>query len=198
MVIKIISAVFVGIIAGVLFLDQGFAQMIPDAMTIGLCILLFFVGIDMGSNKDVFSQIKQMGFKVLGIPFVVTVMSLLGGILAGKIMGYTVGESGVIAGGLGWYTLSAVIVAPYSAQMSAMAFLANVTREIFAIISIPLIAKYIGKLESLGPTGAAGMDTLLPVVSKVTCPSTAVICFINGFILTIMVTIIVPFFLPLM
>lgn len=198
MVIKIIAAVVAGIISGIFFLGPDFALSIPNAMTIGLCVLLFFVGIDIGSNKDVFKQIKQMGFKVLGIPIVVTIMSLAGGILAGKLMGYSLGESGVIAGGMGWYTLSAVIVAPYSAEISAMAFLANVTREIFAIITIPLIAKYIGKLEALGPTGAAGMDTLLPVVSKVTCPSTTIICFINGFVLTIMVTVVVPFFLPLM
>ncbi|MGL5439216.1 MAG: lysine exporter LysO family protein [Filifactoraceae bacterium] len=198
MIIKIIISVVLGIISGIFFLDPSFALVIPKAMNIGLCALLFFVGMDIGNNKGVFKQIRQMGFKVLGIPLVVTIMTLIGGILAGSLMGYSFGESGVIAGGMGWYSLSAVLVAPYSAKISAMAFLANVTREIFAIITIPIIAKYIGKLEAIGPTGAAGMDTLLPIVSKSTCPSTAIVCFINGFVLTVIVTILVPFFISLM
>lgn len=198
MIIKIIAAVVIGILCGYLGLNETYASSIQNCMTIGLCALLFFVGIDIGRTKGIFDQIKQLGFKVLGIPAIVAVMSLLGGIIAGKILGYNIGQSGVVAGGLGWYTLSAVIIAPYSAEMSALAFLANVTRELFAIITIPIIAKYIGKIEALAPTGATGMDTLLPVVSKAAGPSMAIVCFLNGFILTVLVPIIVPLFIPLM
>ena len=48
-----------------------------------------------------------------------------------------------------------------------MAFLSNVMREIFAIITIPIVAKYVGYVECASLPGAAAMDTYLATMGMV-------------------------------
>ncbi len=68
-----------GIGAGV-FVGSGIDAGIMEKMSsLLLLLLLFSVGIDMGLNKQVFRQIKKLGFKILLIPIGVALGSLLGG-----------------------------------------------------------------------------------------------------------------------
>lgn len=192
---KILLSVTAGIIFGLFFMPPGLEPYLGTILDFGLCALLLFVGIDLGKNKDVFKGIKELGPAVIAIPFIIAFGSIFGAIIVGNFMGFAWNESAAIASGFGWYSLAPVIIAPYSAELSAIAFLSNVTREVVAIVSIPMIAKHIGHLESIAPAGAAAMDTLLPVVSKSTNPKTAIICFISGATLSILVPILVPFFI---
>jgi uncharacterized membrane protein YbjE (DUF340 family) len=125
----------------------------------------------------------------------VAVGSLIGAFIIGAILGYPLHESGAIGSGLGWYTLSSIIIAPYSAELSVLAFLTNVVREIIAIMMIPLVAKYVGFYEAIAPAGATAMDTTLPIVSRNTNSETAVLSFSTGLILSTLVPILVPLFL---
>lgn len=194
---KILLSVTAGIIFGMFIMPEAFEPYLGTVLDFGLCALLLFVGIDLGKNKDVFKGIKEMGPQVIAIPFVIAFGSIFGAVLVGSFMGYSWNESAAVASGFGWYSLAPVIISPYSAELSAVAFLSNVTREVVAIVSIPMIAKYLGNLEAIAPAGAAAMDTLLPVVSKSTNPKTAIICFISGATLSILVPILVPFFIGL-
>ncbi len=194
---KILAAVLLGAITGFFIVPEGFLQYIGTIMDFGLCALLFFVGIDLGKNKEVFIQIKELGLSIIALPFIVATGSIFGAVLVGMFLGYAPNESAAIGSGFAWYTLAPIIIAPYSAEISAVAFLANVTREVCAILIIPVVAQKIGFMEAVSTTGAAGMDTLLPVVSKATDPKTAIICFVNGVVLTMLVPILVSFFIQL-
>lgn len=194
---KILLAVGLGILAGLLIIPETFLAHVGTVMDVGLCALLFFVGIDLGKNKEVFSQIKELGVKIMALPFIIATGSIIGGIIVGSFMGFAPNESAAVASGFAWYSLAPVIIAPYSAEISAIAFLSNVTREVAAVILIPIIAQKVGFFEAIAPTGAAGMDTLLPVVSKATDSKTAIICFVNGAILSMLVPILVPFLIQL-
>ena len=55
---KILLSVTLGMILG-LFLPESFGVINDYLMDIGLCALLFFVGIDLGRSNDVFVQIKE-------------------------------------------------------------------------------------------------------------------------------------------
>ncbi|MGB5823371.1 MAG: lysine exporter LysO family protein [Proteocatella sp.] len=194
---KILAAVLLGAITGFFIVPESFLQYIGTIMDFGLCALLFFVGIDLGKNKEVFIQIRELGVGIIALPFIVAIGSIFGAVLVGVFLGYAPNESAAIGSGFAWYTLAPIIIAPYSAEISAVAFLANVTREVCAILIIPVVAQKIGFMEAVSTTGAAGMDTLLPVVSKATDPKTAVICFVNGVVLTMLVPILVSFFIQL-
>ncbi len=193
---KILISVTAGIILG-LFLPESFGVVNDYLLDIGLCALLFFVGIDLGRSNDIVSQIKNLGLKALLIPLAIAVGSILAGIGLGLLMGYRWNEGAAVASGFAWYSLAPLIIAPYSAELGAVAFLSNVTRELLTVVSIPFIAKHIGYFEAIGPTGAAGMDTMLPIVSAETDSATALVCFVSGVVLTFMVPFLVSFFISL-
>ena len=145
---KILAAVITGALLGYFVVPEEFLQYIGTIMDIGLCALLFFVGIDLGKNKEVFVQIRELGMGIVALPFVVAAGSIFGAILVGIFAGYAPNESAAIGSGFAWYTLAPIIIAPYSAEISAVAFLSNVTREVTAILMIPFIAQKIGYLKS--------------------------------------------------
>lgn len=189
---RIILAVLGGILLGYYFPPEFILSNSDIVIDIGLCLLLFFVGIDIGKNKEVLYKIKEMGFKILLVPLMIILGSILGSILAGLIIDLPVNEAGAVGAGLGWYTLSSMMLTNYSSELSTLAFLTNVVREIIGFLIIPLVAKHIGYLESIAPAGATAMDTSLPLISKSTDSKTAIISFITGMILSTSVPILVP------
>ncbi len=197
MTIKILLSVGLGILSGLFVFPTNMTDYIEMFISIGLCILLFFVGIDIGRQKNIINKIKEMGLKVILVPLMVAVGSIVGSMVGGIILGMPINEAGAIGAGFGWYSLSAIELAKHSAELGTLAFITNVCREIIAIITIPLVAKYIGKLESIAPGGATSMDTTLPIVSNSTDGNTAVISFITGVSLSLSVPILVPLFMML-
>lgn len=197
MSLKILLAVISGMGLGYFFLPSSINSSTDIIIDIGLMLLLFFVGIDIGKHKDVFEKLKKLGFKILLIPIVIIVGSVLGSMIAGLFIGMPFNEAGAVGSGLGWYTLAPMMLSSYSTELSALAFLANVIREIIALITIPLIAKYIGLFETIAPGGAATMDTCLPIISASTDSETTIVAFISGVICTMAVPIILPIILNL-
>ena len=94
--------------------------------------------------------------------------------------------------GFGWYSLAPMLLADYSPSVSAVAFLSNVMREVFAIVLIPILARRVGYLECVGVAGATAMDTVLPVVVRATDERIAIYSFVSGVVLSFAVPVVVP------
>lgn len=197
MTVYIVVAVVIGMIAGHFLIPDTWISSSDFIIDIGLCILLFFVGLDIGKQKTAFQELKELGAGIIFLPVLIAMGSIFGGVVAGLIIGIPINESGAVSAGFGWWTLSAVILAGHSSELSAMAFMSNVLRELIAIITIPFISKYVGDLESIAPSGATAMDTTLPIISNCTNSRTAVVAFISGVILSTFVPILVPFLIGL-
>jgi len=197
MTAKILLVLFAGIGTGIFLLEPEFMAKTDILLDIGLCLLLFFVGIDIGSNKKAFIHLKKIGFKLLLIPISAAMGSILGGMMISVFIGMNIFEGGAVGAGFGWYSLSAILIAPYSSELSTIAFLTNVFREILAIIFIPITAKYIGYFETIALGGATAMDTTLPIITRNTNSETAVVSFVSGLLMSIFVPILVPLFIAL-
>ena len=197
MSLKILLSVLIGVGVGHYLLPLTFFSYTDIIIDIGLCILLFFVGIDIGRQKNVLSSIKTLGLKILFVPFGIIVGGVLGGVFAGVILNMPLKEAGAIGSGLGWYSLSSMMLINYSTELSTLAFLSNVIREIIGLILVPVVAKHIGYIESVSVCGATAMDTALPVISRATDSQTSIIAFISGVISTISVPIVLPIILTL-
>lgn len=190
--VKILLSVAIGIFTGYYIFPSNFLQYTDIVIDVGLCALLFFIGIDIGKQKSIFNNIKIMGFRILLVPFGIIFGGILGGIISGILLNLPLNEAGAVGSGLGWYTLSSMMLTNYSAELGALAFLSNVIREILAMILVPFVAKYIGQIESISICGATAMDSALPVISNVTNPETTIIAFVSGVISTISVPLILP------
>ena len=159
-------AIIAGVISGFFFRNDFLILNSDKIVSLGLCLLLFFVGMDIGDSGDIFPKLKKFGKKIWFLPMSTIAGSLLGGYIGSMFTTLTMGQGIAVSAGLGWYSLSAIELSKISAELGSLAFLTNVLRELIAIFSVPFIAKYIGSLESVSVAGATAMDTLLPIINK--------------------------------
>lgn len=192
----ILSALALGIIAGVLGLMPPVVTANLDTLiTAMLCLLLFVIGLDMSQNKTVITQIKKIGWKIAMLPVFIAAGSILGALAAGILIGMDYGNAMAIGAGFGWYSLSGVMLTSLvGVQIGTMALLSNVFREMITFIIVPVVAKYFGKIAAVAPGGATSMDTTLPMVVRYAGSDMSVISFVSGFILSLLVVVLVPFF----
>ncbi|ABO50838.1 protein of unknown function DUF340, membrane [Desulforamulus reducens MI-1] len=192
----ILGAVVLGIALGHWVIPAQYIQQLDYVTTTSLYLLLLAIGIDLGRQKEVWVRLWNMGWKVLLIPVLVAVGSLAGAVVTGLFIGLPFNESSAIGAGFGWYSLSGILIAEiYNVETGTLAFMTNVARELLTFITVPLVARYIGRLSTVAPGGATTMDTTLPVVTQATDSDMAVVAFINGSILTALVPVLVPFFI---
>ena len=200
MTVLIVIAVAVGMIIGYFVIRsafesnmESFENMAGMGIKIGLCLLLVFVGIDLGLDGTVVENFKRVGIRILAFPAVVVIGTIIGAGISGTLMGLSLKESLAVGAGFGWYTLApGIIMEAGHITASAVAFLHNVMRELFSILFIPMVAQKIGYIETTGMPGAAAMDVCLPIVEKSTRSDIAVYSFVSGVILSILVPVLVP------
>lgn len=188
----IIISVIIGILGGLFFKNGFILENVDSFISLGLFLLLFFVGMDIGNNNEVFNQLKNMSKKILLLPIITILGSLIGGATASYFISLSLGESIAISSGMGWYSFSAIELSKINAHLGGVAFLSNVLREFSAILFIPFIAKKIGSYESVATAGATAMDSVLPVINKSNPPDVAIIAFYSGLVITVIVPILVP------
>jgi len=164
---------------------------------VGLCFLLFLVGVDMGRQGTIWQDIKDAGLKVLLIPVAVMLGTFCGAAVASLFLPMGVKDAIAVSAGFGWYSLAPMLLADYSASVSAVAFLANIIREVLAIILVPVVAKRVGYVETVALPGAAAMDTVLPVVVRSTHERITIYSFVSGVILSFAVPVLVPLIISL-
>ncbi|WP_319371464.1 lysine exporter LysO family protein [uncultured Ilyobacter sp.] len=189
---QITASTILGIISGIFFKNPLIIKNADHLIDIGLCLLLLFVGIEMGKNRNIFTELQKTGYKILILPIAIVAGTLTGAVLASFVTDLTIAESSAVGAGLGWYSLSAIELSKYSSELGSIAFLSNVFREVSALLFIPFISKYIGPHETIAAAGATSMDTLLPVITKSTSSNTAIISFFTGVILSSLVPLLVP------
>ncbi len=192
----------ISLVAGVLFgqfvFDVNVINMFSHISDYALYILMFAVGISVGTNKQVFRKLKEYHVKIIIIPFGIIIGSIFGGIVCSIVLKMPLNESLSIASGLGWYSLSGVLLTNLGgAQLGTLAFLSNIMRELFSFLSIPFVAKHFNKYTAIAPAAATSEDTTLPMLIKYTSADVAVMAVINGVICSAVVPILINFFFNL-
>ena len=193
----IMGAVLLGMLAGYFLVPEAVAENCGYVTDYGLRLLLLLVGLDMGRQGSVMARLKTAGPGALLIPAGVTLGSVLPCALLGLLLPTGMKDAAAVAAGLGWYSLTPSLIASYDLQLSAVAFLSNVMREIFSIVLIPLVARYIGYVECVALPGAAAMDSSLPVVVGATHERITIYSFASGVVLSLIVPFLVPVIIAL-
>lgn len=188
----IVLAVIAGMLCGYFIVPDVLVPYCGQVIDFGLCLLLFLVGVDLGKQGTLFSDIKAAGFRMLLIPAAVMVGTLGFSALGGLLLPVSVKDSMAAAAGLGWYSLAPTLLQSYSLTVSATAFLSNVMREVLAILATPFIAKKVGYVECTALAAAASMDTLLPVIVGATHERITIYSFVTGVLLSLCVPVLVP------
>lgn len=188
-----------GLLFGYLFLDTGVKDTLDLILMSALDVMIFIAGIEIGSNRGILKRICNLhsALLALAIPLAVACGSICGALLLGHVSGLSVYDSLLVGGGLGWYSFSSVVIsAMYSTEIGTVAFLANMMREISGFFLIPLLVR-VHKFLALASSGAATMDSGLPVVIKYTNLHVGMYSFINGLVLTLIVPVLISWLLSL-
>lgn len=188
---------FIALILGILYGLSGWENILLETILHHaneiLWLLMLFVGITIGMQRGLWNKIKAYHVRVLVIPLGIIVASFVGGILCSVLTGYPLSVSTAIASGLGWYSLTGVLIGEVAGpEMGSIAFLSNLMREILSFFLVPVIAATLNDYTCIAPGAATSEDTTLPIIMQYTEESTVVLAVFNGIICSSTVPLVIP------
>ncbi|MDY0131508.1 MAG: lysine exporter LysO family protein [Desulforegulaceae bacterium] len=162
-----------------------------------LYLILFLVGVTMGSDKKTWFFFLSKSFKLVLIPLSIIIGTLIGsGLISLAIKEISIQEALAVGSGFGYYSLSSIIIAEiHSETLGMTALLSNISREILTLLLTPFFVRFFGPLSPVASGGATSMDTCLPVIAKYSGREIAAAAVFSGFILTLVTPFAVTFIL---
>ena len=168
-----------------------------------LYVLMLQVGLSIGSNKNLREIVKSIRPKMLIIPMGTIVGTLLFSATASLLLSqWSVFDCMAVGSGFAYYSLSSILITQFktpsiglqlATELGTIALLANIFREMMALLGTPLIQKYFGRLAPISAAGVNSMDVVLPVITRYSGKEMIPIAIVHG----ILIDMSVPFFVSL-
>ncbi|NLN84281.1 MAG: lysine exporter LysO family protein [Firmicutes bacterium] len=196
MIIALILVLVAGVFLGAQPFSMEFVDLIEVSGDYTLFLLLFLIGAELASSGNLRERFKSLDISMLFLPLFSILGSLFAGAMTGLLTQVGLWQGAAIGGGMGWYSLSGVIISQkLSAELGALAFLTNIFREIYTFIFIPLLYKF-----KLGPAaltigGATTMDTTLPIINRYLGKDLSLIAIWHGIVCSLLVPVLVSLML---
>lgn len=188
MIKYILFALALGVAAG--YVVNNFSSGFPNVLvtdyllSAALYILLFVMGLTFAIDKEAVAKLKATGLKILIVPVLVILGSILGGLVAGLIFQLDLFGSMAVTAGYGWYTLTGPLLTQIlGTTWGALGFAANFLRELLTVVTITLLVR-LDKYAPIASGGATTMDTTLPVIMRYCGSETLITAFSSGFVLS--------------
>lgn len=174
--------------------DFGF-----DVSFTALAMLMFCVGISVGSDFSALKSLRTQSRTLLFLPLI-TIIGTLAGCAAVSLAfpHRSLTDMLAIGSGFGYYSLSSIFITEYMGpELGTVALLANIAREIITLLGAPLLYKWFGPLAPISSGGATSMDTTLPIITSVSGKEFVVLSIYHGFVVDFSVPFLVTFFCSL-
>ena len=180
--------------AGVLCSYWGIIPECDDSLSLYiLYVMMFLVGIGLGSDLTALSApIKKYKFQILLIPLSTIVGTIAACCLFSLFCPVPLRETVAIGCGFGYYSLSAILLNELAgADIGTIALICNLSRELLTLLTIPLLARYCGKLAPITAAGATSIDTTLPLISATLGEKYVIFAIFHGIIVDISVPVLI-------
>ena len=189
--LKLIIFVMIGFIIGLLLSFES--QFVDQMSEITLLLLLLLIGIELRNSGIALKQIL-LNTKGLAIAGVVTITSLIGGLLSAWYLDIPYQHGLAMASGFGWYSLAGILMTDALGPVyGGASFLIELFRELTAILLIPMcIHRY--PCTAIGYSGATALDFTLPIIQTSGGVKCVPIAIVSGFILSLLVPLMMVFF----
>ena len=168
-----------------------------------LYALMFQVGIGIGSNKQLKELVKSLRPKMLLVPMVTIVGTLLFSAFASLLLSqWSVFDCMAVGSGFAYYSLSSILITQFkepsiglqlATELGTIALLANISREILTLLAAPLLVRWFGNLAPISAGGATTMDTTLPIITRTAGQQFVVVSIFHGFVVDFSVPFLVTF-----
>lgn len=158
-----------------------------------LYALMFLVGTGIGCDlSSLSSPIQKYRFKIVLVPLATIAGTIAACALFALFCPLTLRETVAIGCGFGYYSLSAILLNELAgADIGTIALICNLSRELFALLTIPLLARYCGKLAPIAAAGATSIDTTLPLIGQTLGERYIVIAIFHGVIVDMSVPLLI-------
>lgn len=170
-----------------------------------LYLLMFQVGLSIGSDKKLKDILGSIRPKLLLVPFATIAGTLVFSALVSLLLTqWSVFDCLAVGSGFAYYSLSSILITQLkesslgvqlATELGTIALMANIMREIMALLGAPLFVKYFGRLSPICAGGATTMDTTLPIITRYSGKDLVFISIFHGIIVDFTVPFFVSFFL---
>lgn len=184
----------------------GWSGWLPESFISGdysvyvLYLLMFLVGLSIGSDPKLKSILTSLHPRLLLVPLATIVGTLLASaFISVFISKWSLFECLAVGSGFAYYSLSSILImeiktqslgVQLAAELGTIALMANIFREIMTLLFTPLLVRFFGPLAPICAGGATTMDTTLPVITRYSGKECVFIAIFHG----ILVDFTVPFF----
>lgn len=191
----------------------GWSGCLPDVvvendMTVYVLYLLMFqVGLSIGSDKKLKEILGSIRPKLLLVPFATIAGTLFFSALVSLLLTqWSVFDCLAVGSGFAYYSLSSILITQLkepslgvrlAAELGTIALMANIMREIMTLLCTPLFVKYFGRLSPICAGGATTMDTTLPIITRYSGKELVFVSIFHGIIVDFSVPFLVSFFCSL-
>ena len=168
-----------------------------------LCVLIFQVGISIGSNKNLKEMLQGLKPGMLLLPLSTIAGTLLFSLLASFFIAqWGMADCMAVGSGFAYYSLSSILITQLkeasiglqlATELGTIALLSNIFREMMALLGTPLLCKYFGKLAPISAAGVNSMDVVLPMITRYSGKDMMPVAIFHG----ILIDMSVPFFVSL-
>lgn len=199
--LKVLAMFLAGCLAG-LFLVSPDADLHDWSLAV-LYVLMFQVGMGMGSHPTLRHQLRQWNWGMVLTPLATIVGTLTFSAAASLVLSqWSVFDCMAVGSGFAYYSLSSILITQFkeptlgmqlATELGTIALLSNIIREMMALMGAPLFRKYFGRLAPISAAGVNSMDVLLPVITRCSGSDVMPIAIFHG----ILIDFSVPFFVSL-
>ena len=172
-----------------------------------LYLLMFQVGLSIGSDSKLKQILRSLRPKLLLVPLATIMGTLTFTALVSVLLSrWGVFDCLAVGSGFAYYSLSSILItqlkeptlgAQLAAELGTIALIANILRELFALLGAPLFVRYFGRLAPICAGGATTMDTTLPIITRYCGNELVFVSIFHGILVDFSVPFLVSFFCSL-
>ena len=156
-----------------------------------LYALMFQVGLSVGCSPNLKAILRNFSGTLL-----------FSAIISVALVQWRVTDCMAVGSGMGYYSLSSILITQLkvptlgqqvAAELGTIALLANICREMTALICAPLIHKIFGPLAAVTAAGVTSVDVCLPAITHTCGKDIVPIALFHGMLIDMSVPLLVPF-----
>lgn len=186
-------AIILGLLLGIFVFPDIKESTLDILLAISLILLYTGAGVSLATNKIAFLYIRKLGLRILLIPLAIFVGGLISGFIMSKLLGVDLCWSVTASSTMGYYSLpGAFMTEAYGVEAGIYGFMVNIFRDICTVTFMPIL-KRISKGSPIASGAGGCMDSMFIPVTRAVGPELGIAGLITGTIITIFV----PFWLPL-
>ena len=174
-----------------------------ELTTYVLYLLMFQVGLSIGSDKKLKEILSSIRPKLLWVPLA-TIVGTLSAVACVSLLlpRWSLFDCMAIGSGFAYYSLSSILITQLkepalgvqlATELGTIALMANIIREIMALLGAPLFVRYFGRLAPICAGGATTMDTTLPIITRYSGKDLVFISIFHGILVDFSVPFLVSF-----